>query len=144
MKTNIQFLIISHSFLLRMRNVSDKRCRENQNTHFVLINFFLKNRPIYDILWKNITEWGRPQMTIWHMSIACWIPKATKHTHRICKTHCFSTATIVAQTCLNATLYIHCLSCYTYIEHSISMVPKASIVLLNKHFIFQQGAALVC
>jgi hypothetical protein len=28
-------------------------------------------------LWKNITEWGRPQMTIWHMPIACWIPKAT-------------------------------------------------------------------
>jgi hypothetical protein len=24
---------------------------------------------------KNIVELGRPQMTIWHMSIACWIPK---------------------------------------------------------------------
>jgi len=23
-----------------MRNVSDKRCRENQNTHFVFSNFF--------------------------------------------------------------------------------------------------------
>jgi len=28
------FFIISRSFLLRMKNISDKRCRENQNTHF--------------------------------------------------------------------------------------------------------------
>jgi len=26
---------------------------------------------------KNIVERGRPQMTIWRMRIACWIPKAT-------------------------------------------------------------------
>ena len=32
--------IMSHSFLLRMRIVSDKRFRENPNTHFVLSNFF--------------------------------------------------------------------------------------------------------
>jgi len=34
------FLTISHSALLRMRNVSDKSCRENQNTHFMFSNFF--------------------------------------------------------------------------------------------------------
>ena len=28
-------------------------------------------------MWKNIVEPGRPQMTIWRMRIACWIPKAT-------------------------------------------------------------------
>jgi hypothetical protein len=31
------FFIISRSFLLRMRNVSDKVCREGQNTHFVFL-----------------------------------------------------------------------------------------------------------
>ena len=31
-------------------------------------------------MWKNIVQRGRPQMTIWRMSIACWIPKAT-NTH---------------------------------------------------------------
>jgi hypothetical protein len=31
-------------------------------------------------MWKNIVEPGRPQMTIWHMRVACWIPKAT-NTH---------------------------------------------------------------
>jgi hypothetical protein len=32
---------------------------------------------------KNTAERGRPQMTIWRMSIACWIPKAT-NTHTGC------------------------------------------------------------
>ena len=33
------FLILSHSFLLRMRNVSDKSFIENYNTHFMFTNF---------------------------------------------------------------------------------------------------------
>ena len=28
-------------------------------------------------MWKNIVERDRPQMAIWRMRIACWIPKAT-------------------------------------------------------------------
>jgi len=31
-----------------MKNVSDKRCTENQNTHVVFSNFFpFKKRPVY-------------------------------------------------------------------------------------------------
>jgi len=26
---------------------------------------------------KNIVDRGRPQMTIWRMRVACWIPRAT-------------------------------------------------------------------
>jgi len=29
-------------------------------------------------MWKNLVESVRPQMTIWHMRIACWITKATQ------------------------------------------------------------------
>jgi len=49
-------------------------------------------------MWENIVWRSRPQMTIWHMRIACWISKATNthtHTHRLCNTLCFSTATVV-------------------------------------------------
>ena len=28
-------------------------------------------------MWKNVIEPDRPQMTIWRMRFACWIPKAT-------------------------------------------------------------------
>ena len=56
-------MIILRSLLLRMKNVSDKNCRENQNTHFMFNNIFLENRTVYEIMWKNIVEPGRPQMT---------------------------------------------------------------------------------
>jgi hypothetical protein len=80
------FFIISRSVLLRMRNVSVKSCRENQNTHFILNNFFFfRTRVFYEIMWKNIVERGRPQMTIWRTRIASCIPKATNiHTHTGC------------------------------------------------------------
>jgi len=32
------------------------------------------------MMWKSIAEWGRPEMTLWRMRIACWITKAT-NTH---------------------------------------------------------------
>jgi len=38
-------LIISRSFLLRMKNVSDKSYRETQNTHFMFDAFFPKIMP---------------------------------------------------------------------------------------------------
>jgi len=62
----------------RARNISEKKCRDNQNTHLMSSNFsFFENRVVRDIMWKNIVERGRPQMTIWCMRIGCWIPKAT-------------------------------------------------------------------
>ena len=38
------------------------------------------NPAVYEILWKNVIKPGRPQMTIWRMHIAYWIPKTT-NTH---------------------------------------------------------------
>ena len=47
--------------------------RENQNTNFVFSNFFFsENHTIYQIMWKNMVQSDRPQMTIWRMRIACW------------------------------------------------------------------------
>jgi hypothetical protein len=38
--------------------------------------FFFGNHAIYEIMWNNVVERGRPQMIIWRMRIACWIPTA--------------------------------------------------------------------
>ena len=68
------FSIISCSVLLGMKNISDKSCRETRNTHFMFNNFLWK------IMWKNIVA---------------------QSAHRLCNTHCFSTATVVARTHLS-------------------------------------------
>ena len=39
-------------------------CRENQNTHFMLNHIFSENRAVCEIMWKNMVEPERPQMTI--------------------------------------------------------------------------------
>ena len=46
-----------------MRNLLDKRCTENQNTHFIFNKFFSENRSVYEITSKNIMEPEAPQMT---------------------------------------------------------------------------------
>ena len=72
--------LISRSFRLRMSNVSDKSCKESQNTHSVLSIFFFFNLTVCEIKWENVVERGRPQMAIWWVCFACWIPEAT-NTH---------------------------------------------------------------
>ena len=56
--------MVSVSVLLRKRNILEKICRENQNTHFVFSNFYSANRAVYEIMWKNMAEPDRAQMTI--------------------------------------------------------------------------------
>jgi hypothetical protein len=79
-------MIVSRLVFLRIRYVSDRSCRVNQNTHFMFHFFYFA---FYEIMWKNILEPGRPQMTIWRMPFACWIPKAT-NTHTVYVVLCFS------------------------------------------------------
>ena len=38
--------------------------------------FFSENRAVYEIIWKNIIQPDRPQITIYRTRFACWIPKA--------------------------------------------------------------------
>jgi hypothetical protein len=57
------------------------RVVEKIKAHILLsITFFFENHSVLEIMWKYIVEWGRPQMTIWRMRIACWVFKAT-NTH---------------------------------------------------------------
>ena len=77
MKTLRTFVIISRSVILRMRNVSDKSGKENQNTYFIVQKYSVENCIFYEIMWENIVQPDTPQMTIWSMRIACWISEAT-------------------------------------------------------------------
>ena len=100
-------LTVSRSVLLRARNVSDKYCTENQNTHFMFNN----------ILWKSCRLWDNVEKY-----------RTAEHAHcirlqptlRIYNTYCFSTATMVARTHVHVMLCVHCLSfsfLYTSRDH---------------------------
>jgi len=54
-------MILSRSVLLRMKDVSEKSCGENQNTLLHSKTFF-QNHAVYEITWKNIVEREMPQM----------------------------------------------------------------------------------
>jgi hypothetical protein len=102
-KDKYTFLIISRSVLLIMRNVSDKSCRGNPNTHFVFDNFFF-NCAVCKIMWKNTAELDRPQITIQHM---CLIYKST---------NIYSEHEIFITFSLQQWLHEHAsMLCYTYI-----------------------------
>jgi hypothetical protein len=51
--------------LLRMKNILGRGCKENQITHIMFTNFFsLENCVVCEIIWKNVVEPDRPQMTV--------------------------------------------------------------------------------
>jgi hypothetical protein len=78
MKTNIHFVKYLAHFFLEYEMFQTKVI-DRITTHILCsVTFF--NRAVYDITWKNTVERGRTQLIIWHMRIACWIPKAT-NTH---------------------------------------------------------------
>ena len=70
------FFIICRLLLLRMRNVSDKICAENQTTHFIFNNFFF---PKIVPLWDKVEKYCRAvQATDDNMAHAhCILPTNT-------------------------------------------------------------------
>ena len=75
-------MTVSRWILVRMRNVSDKSCREHQNAHFVFNNVFRK--PC--LLWDNVESVVGIEVTgdnvIRRMRFAFWVSKATcAHAH---------------------------------------------------------------
>jgi hypothetical protein len=65
---------ISRSLLLRMRNISYKRCRENQNTHIMFNDLFRKSYRLKGNV-EKCGRAGKAHMKVWRMCIECWVPK---------------------------------------------------------------------
>jgi hypothetical protein len=84
--------IVSHSFLLRMKNIRTN-VLEKLETQF---HFFKLWR-----LWANVEKCCRPgQATDGNMAHAHWMLDVQGHKciHRVCNTHCFSTTIMAART----------------------------------------------
>ena len=106
------FFITSRSVFLRLRNVSDKSFREHQDTHFMFNNFFFFRKSC--LLWDNLKKYctaGQAKLKYGARALHGG-NLDYKHTLRLCKTYCFSAATMVARTLLIVTLHVHCLYCF--------------------------------
>ena len=90
---------------------------EKLKKHIVFIEFFSpKNPAIYEIILKNFVEPCRPQVTIWHMHIVCWVPKATNTHLEYVILIAFQWQQQLCEHALMLHLYIHCLFCFLYWE----------------------------
>jgi len=50
---------------------------EKLETHILCSITFCGNLGVYELIWQNVVERGRPRMVMWRMRIACWMSKAT-------------------------------------------------------------------
>jgi len=76
MKT-YRHLTVSRSVPLRMRSVSDKNCRQVQNKHFMISNFFFsKILPLMDKVEKQCRAWQATDDNMVYAHCVCWIIKA--------------------------------------------------------------------
>jgi hypothetical protein len=84
---------------------------EKIKTHFIFNNFFFENCAVCDLLWKNIVEPGRPQMTKWSMRIYTGYHMQRTNTQNTQYLMLFH-ITNVSQVRFFVRLYVHGQSCY--------------------------------
>jgi hypothetical protein len=76
METNIHFWShLAHLFL--EWEIFQTKGLEKIRKHILRSKTFYENRVVYEIMWKNIVEPDRPQMTRWIIRISFLISKAT-------------------------------------------------------------------
>jgi hypothetical protein len=78
------------------------------------ITFFFENRAVYEIMWKITVVPDRPQMTIWHMRIACWIPKATNTHSQYVILIAFQLQQWLHERASTLRLYVHFMACLPF------------------------------
>jgi hypothetical protein len=67
-------------FTWRRLHIYDISLNENEKCFRCKLYFkwpFFENRAVYEIMSKHEVELERPQVTLWHMRVACWISKTT-------------------------------------------------------------------
>jgi hypothetical protein len=106
-------------WILRMRNVLDKRRRRNQNIHFVFGSFFRKSCRLWDIVEKCCgAREATDEPAIRHMPFVYWISKGTRalaHAHgnaprktyarKQARVHAHASTRVRAQKCVILTAF---------------------------------------
>ena len=115
----LTFMIILHWILLRMRNVSDKSYRENQNTQFGFNKFFPKIMLFYEIMWKNMVQPDKLQMTRQYSACSLHAGQLRLQTHSEYITlSAFAQQKLLCERTSKLYLYIHTyIACVVYYNY---------------------------
>jgi len=95
-----------------MKNISDKSCSKNQNTHIIFSTIFPENPVVFEITWRVLVDLDGRQMAIRYDAekiFACRIRKEIIHLLIIFATF-FTTATMDTGTRLIFMFHVHCMS----------------------------------
>jgi hypothetical protein len=111
MKTNKRLLSNLAYFFLEVEMFQTEIVEKINDTFYVQYLSF-KNSVVYEVMWNNIVERDKSQMTIWHIHIASWIPKATDTHSEYLILIGFSIVTMVTKTRLVVTLHVYFLCCF--------------------------------
>jgi hypothetical protein len=110
--------MLSRSFLLSTKNLSDKSYRENQNTFYVPYLFFFLSKIMPFMRCEKIRS-SQPagqcpyDNIIWIMGFPCWITNATNiHSEYVILTAFQQQPRLRERATM---LYVHCMSCYRFI-----------------------------
>jgi hypothetical protein len=121
------FMIISRLILLRKIYVSDKICRENQNTFYVQwLSFWKSCRLCDNVEIRGTARRAADDNIFWRMRFACWMTQTMdKHSEHVIVT-AFLTTTNVTRTRFNFTFTITLSVLFVYvlfIDKSSSVCP---------------------
>jgi hypothetical protein len=116
-----------------MRNVSDKSCREIQNTYFMFNNFFFRKSCH---LWDKVEKYCKTaQTTDDNVARACSMIDTNncKYTLSIWNAYCFSTATIVTRRHIIVKIYVNFLSCLRFIPFLFARYSNSTFEVATVH-----------
>jgi hypothetical protein len=130
MKTNVHLSYLAE-FFIEWERFQTNVVKEIKTHILCSVIFFVENRAVYEIMWKNIIEPSRPQMTIWHAGLV----RLQTHTLTTCNIHCFSTATVVVRKRLSACLFsLIWLCCLCSVSYIICWYVRFVLVLYGRVF----------
>ena len=98
-------------------------------------------------MWKNTVETDKSQMTTRRMALHAAYLRLQTHTQHVILI-AFSTAKIVARTCLNVTLDVHCLYCLATLYSRISLTKVHNVTHCHNFtqiwvYVGQRGGVVV-
>ena len=105
-----------------MRKISDKCCRENQNTRFRFSNFFFFLIGPF-IRWKNYLQPDRSQIMIQRTRVALWITKVTSEHSQ----YAILIAFVLQQWSLERSSVLY----YTYISCLVLLLAQIMLTLFS-------------